>query len=120
MEKLFLSIKKGIVGTFKFSGRASRFEFTTYVIFLTIFFYGSIFLILFSELGSLILDSVLVIPLYFLTAITVVLSQFACGARRLEDMGKPKLLLILAFIPIVGLLFILYLMVTPSSDSNKK
>ena len=38
MNKLFQSIKKGIIGTFNFDGNSNQFEYCIYFIFLIIFF----------------------------------------------------------------------------------
>ena len=40
-NNLIDSIKKGICGTFTFSGKSNQFEFTTYIVLTAIVFYGS-------------------------------------------------------------------------------
>ena len=46
-NNLVASIKKGIRGTFTFTGKSNQFEFTTYIILTAIVFYGSKILTLF-------------------------------------------------------------------------
>ena len=116
MEELFLSLKKGVYGTFKFSGRSNRFEFTTYVIFTMVVYYGGsiLFFSYFADIFEIVF-----VP-WLILAILLGCSQFANGARRLEDIGKSKFLLLLAFIPIVSIIFLLYLMFALGDDPYKK
>ena len=114
------SIKKGISGTFTFSGKSNQFEFITYFIFSLIVYFGITYL-LFSGFDTY-LES-MAGPLFFIWAILAFLlgiSQFANGARRLEDMGVNKWSLLIVFIPIIGLFFTLYLCVTPSVTKKRK
>ena len=48
------------------------------------------------------------------------ISQFANGARRLEDMRVNKWALLVVLIPIINLFFTLYLCVTPSVTKKRK
>jgi len=62
-------------------------------------------------------------PLFFVWWILVILlgiSQLANGARRLEDMDVNKWALLIGFIPIIGIIFVLYLCVTPSVAKKRK
>ena len=119
MEKLFLSIKKGVCCAFKFSGRSNQFEFTTYVIFTMVVYYGgtSLLFFYFADFYKIVFFP------WAILAILLTCSHFANGARRLEDAGNSKFLLLLVFIPIVGIIFILYLMIAssvPYSTNSKK
>ena len=58
--------------------------------------------------------------IWFALMILVSISQLANGARRLEDIGKNKWLLLIGFIPIIGVIFILYLCVTPGVAKKRK
>ena len=118
-NNLVASIKKGIRGTFTFTGKSNQFEFTTYIILTAIVFYGSkILLSPASDLPDAITGPLL--SVWFVLMIFVSISQLANGARRLEDIGKNKWLLLIGFIPIIGLIFILYLCVTPSVAKKRK
>ena len=118
-NNLVASIKKGIRGTFTFTGKSNQFEFTTYIILTAIVFYGSkILLSPASDLPDSITGPLL--SVWFVLMILVSISQLANGARRLEDIGKNKWLLLIGFIPIIGIIFILYLCVTPSVTKKRK
>ena len=114
------SIKKGISGTFTFSGKSNQFEFITYFIFSLIMYYGSTIL-LFSGLDTY-LESISgpLFAVWLILCFLLGISQFANGARRLEDMGVNKWALLIGFIPIIGLFFILYLCATPSATKKRR
>ena len=113
------SIKKGICGTFTFSGKSNQFEFTTYIVLTAIVFYGSkVLLFPVIDLPESMAGPLVFI--WFALMILVSISQLANGARRLEDIGKNKWLLLIGFIPIIGVIFILYLCVTPSVAKKRK
>ena len=119
-NNLVQSIKKGITGTFTFSGKSNQFEFITYFIFSLIVYFGITYL-LFSGFDTY-LES-MAGPLFVVWSLLCFLlgiSQFANGARRLEDMGVNKWSLLIVFIPIIGLFFTLYLCVTPSVTKKRK
>ena len=119
-NNLVQSIKKGIRGVFTFSGKSNQFEFITYFIFSLSVYFGITYL-LFSGFDTY-LES-MAGPLFFIWAILAFLlgiSQFANGARRLEDMDVNKWSLLIVFIPIIGLFFTLYLCVTPSVTKKRK
>ena len=119
-NNLVASIKKGIRGVFTFSGKSNQFEFITYFIFSLIVYFGITYL-LFSGFDTY-LES-MAGPLFFIWAILAFLlgiSQFANGARRLEDMGVNKWSLLIVFIPIINLFFTLYLCITPSVAKKRK
>ena len=119
-NNLVASIKKGIRGVFTFSGKSNQFEFITYFIFSLIVYFGITYL-LFSGFDTY-LES-MAGPLFFIWAILCFLlgiSQFANGARRLEDMGINKWSLLIVLIPIIGLFFTLYLCITPSVTKKRR
>ena len=119
-NNLVASINKGIRGTFTFSGKSNQFEFITYFVLTVIVYYGGTIL-LFSAFETY-LES-MGGPLFFVWWILVILlgiSQLANGARRLEDMDVNKWALLIGFIPIIGIIFVLYLCVTPSVAKKRK
>ncbi|MDR2000956.1 MAG: DUF805 domain-containing protein [Zoogloeaceae bacterium] len=81
-----------------FSGRASRPEFWWFALFqfLLIFVLGFV-----SSVVS------------FIVALALLVPSLAVGVRRLQDIGKSGWLILLALIPIVGLILI-YFFVQPS------
>ena len=119
-NNLVQSIKKGISGTFTFSGKSNQFEFITYFIFSLIVYYGSTIL-LFSGLDTYLQSiSGPLFAVWLILCFLLGISQFANGARRLEDMDVNKWALLIGFIPIIGIIFVLYLCVTPSVAKKRK
>ena len=124
-NNLVASIKKGICETFTFSGKSNQFEFITYFIFSLIVYFGITYLffsIIIPFLDGTPLQS-RIGPLFAVWSILCFLlgiSQFANGARRLEDMGVNKWSLLVVLIPIIGLFFTLYLCITPSVAKKRK
>ena len=113
MERLLLSIKKGVFGTLNFSDKSDRFEFITYFVFAWIITYLTILL------ASLKDDFQTSYVYLFLGLITIIsISSFANAARRLEDIGTSKLLLIVLLVPIFNLFIIIYLCFALSNDKN--
>ena len=113
MERLLLSIKKGILGTLNFSDKSDRLDFITYFVFAWIITYLTILL------ASLIDDFQTSYVYLFLGLITIIsISSFANAARRLEDIGTSKLLLIVLLVPIFNLFIIIYLCFALSNDKN--
>ena len=112
MEKnsnnLVTSIKRGIGGTFTFSGKSNRFEYITYFIFLLGVYIGSLFLLFeINEEGLIFL-------IWSIFSIVCAISLTTLIARRLGDMGHSKWVVILAFIPIIGIPLPFYLMIFKS------
>ena len=118
MEKnsnnLVTSIKRGIGGTFTFSGKSNRFEYITYFIFLLSVYIGSIFLLF--QINADVIDSSsgFLLFIWSIFSFVVAISGTTLMARRLGDMGHSKWVVILAFIPIIGIPLPFYLMIFKS------
>ena len=118
MEKnsnnLVTSIKRGIGGTFTFSGKSNRFEYITYFIFLLSVYIGSIFLLF--QINADVIDSSSGFLLFIWSIFSFVcaISLTTLIARRLGDMGHSKWVVILTFIPIIGIPLPFYLMIFKS------
>ncbi len=107
-NNLVTSIKKGIGGTFTFSGKSNRFEYITYFIFLLGVYIGSLFLLFeINEEGLIFL-------IWSIFSIVCAISLTTLMARRLGDMGHSKWVVILAFIPIINIPLPFYLMIFKS------
>ena len=107
-NNLVTSIKRGIGGTFTFSGKSNRFEYITYFIFLLGVYIGSLFLLFeINEEGLIFL-------IWSIFSIVCAISLTTLMARRLGDMGHSKWVVILAFIPIIGIPLPFYLMIFKS------
>tara|TARA_B100002003_G_scaffold215986_1_gene215199 strand:- start:342 stop:710 length:369 start_codon:yes stop_codon:yes gene_type:complete len=109
------SIKKGILQTFTFSGKSNRFEFATYFITTSVAYYAFTILLVtkFEEFY------VSFVGLWIILAIILGISQLANTVRRLNYLGDSMWLLILVLIPILNLLFIVYLCVGSSESEIK-
>ena len=113
-NNLVTSIKRGIGGTFTFSGKSNRFEYITYFIFLLSFYIGSIFLLF--QINADVIDSSsgFLLFIWSIFSFVVAISGTTLMARRLGDMGHSKWVVILAFIPIIGIPLPFYLMIFKS------
>ena len=108
-NNLVKNIKKGIGATFTFSGKSNRFEYITYFIFLLSVYIGSIFLLF--EINA---EGGLIFLIWSIFSIVCAISLTTLIARRLGDMGHNKWIVIIAFIPIIGIPLPFYLMIFKS------
>lgn len=91
-----------------FSGRARRKEYWMFVLFNLLF-----------GIALMVADNVLGIavellgygPLYGLYTLFVLLPSLAVGVRRLHDVGKSGWMMLILFIPLIGAIWLLVLMV---------
>lgn len=89
-----------------FNGRATRSEFWWFV--------------LFSVVVQIIARMLLGISLGGLVALALLVPSLAVGSRRLHDIGKSGWLQLLALIPVIGWLVLLYWEVQPSqAEANQ-
>lgn len=100
-----------------FSGRARRKEYWMFVLFNMIF--GAVAMsldnILNLEIGSLPYG-----VFYFLYSLVLLIPGLAVCVRRLHDVGKSGWMLLIVFIPIVGAIWLLVLMVTDSNPGENQ
>jgi uncharacterized membrane protein YhaH (DUF805 family) len=94
-----------------FEGRASRPEYWFFVLF--VFVAGLVLRLI----GHLLFGGIMLSLLFNLA---VFLPHIAVGARRLHDIDRSGWFLLLAFIPIVGWLVLLYFMVQPSTPGPNR
>lgn len=100
-----------------FSGRARRKEYWMFVLFNMIF-----------AIVAMILDNVLGIamegigygPLYGLYVLAMLIPGLAVAVRRLHDVGKSGWMILIALIPLIGLIWLLVLMVTDSNAGENQ
>ena len=91
-----------------FTGRATRSEYWYFV--------------LFNAIATIVLSTVdLALGMNLLSGVyslAVLIPGIAVGVRRLHDMGKAGTMLLLCFVPIVGLI-VIYWMCQPSVEDNQ-
>ncbi len=94
-----------------FSGRARRTEYWMFALFNFIFL-----------MVALLLDVLLgtIAVFYALYALAMLIPSLAVGVRRLHDVGKSGWMLLIAFIPIIGGIWLLVLYLTDSQLGTNK
>ncbi|MBJ6108658.1 DUF805 domain-containing protein [Hymenobacter sp. BT523] len=100
-----------------FSGRARRKEYWMFVLFQLIF--GIVAMTLDSMLGLAIAP----LPygyIYVLFSLAMLLPGLSLAVRRLHDVNKSGLFLLIAFIPLVGAIWLLVLMCTEGTPGDNQ
>lgn len=104
------AVKAAFKGYVDFNGTATRPAFWYFVLFYII-----------ALIVAVVIDSVLFgAPafLYFAVSLGLLLPNLAVSIRRLHDMGKSGWWLLIAFVPIVGLIVLIYFYVQPSKTAD--
>jgi uncharacterized membrane protein YhaH (DUF805 family) len=115
----FAALKKYV----NFNGRARRKEFWIFILFNLIFFVGALFLTNLSKIpsgrvGEDLIPNLAIICL-ILTFIGII-PVISVTVRRLHDIGKSGWMFFISFIPLIGGIWILILMLRDSDpDENK-
>ncbi len=104
------AIKSGFENYFNFGGRATRSEFWWWFLFQIICY-----------VAASVLDGVLGLGTLSLVASLALLApSLAVGSRRLHDINKSGWLQLLYFIPLIGLLVMIYFLVQKSDASENR
>ncbi|QLI81842.1 DUF805 domain-containing protein [Chitinibacter fontanus] len=88
-----------------FNGRASRSEYWWFALF------AFLVSILLSASGAGLISG--------LFSLATLVPSLAVGVRRLHDLGKSGWFLLIALIPLIGALILIYWFIQPSTDSNQ-
>ena len=121
MNNMVAAVRKVLSNYATFTGRASRPEFWWWIL--------AVFL---ATLAAQAVDAILIGPILgfdfgdesagqpvsLLLSLAIVLPALAVGARRLHDMGKSGWWLLIGFVPIVGVLVLLWFYTRPSEGPN--
>ncbi len=121
MNNMVAAVRKVLSHYATFTGRASRPEFWWWIlaVFLATLVTQTIDAILIGPmLGFDIGDENAGQPLSMLVSLAIFLPALAVGARRLHDMGKSGWWLLIGFVPIVGVLVLLWFYTRPSEGPN--
>jgi len=86
-----------------FEGRASRSEFWWFALF---------------QLLVMIVASMLGKAIYTVVVLALVLPSLGVSARRLHDIGKTAWYLLLHFLPIIGILVLIFFWVQPGENES--
>ena len=109
-KAIFEYFKEGVTLKYMdFSGRARRREYWSYT--LCAFVIGFVAGLIDGLIG---LHSVLSL----IVSLALLLPSLAISLRRLQDIGKPWQYILFAFIPIIGILYLLYLGVQDSQPGE--
>ncbi|MEZ4930068.1 MAG: DUF805 domain-containing protein [Chitinophagales bacterium] len=100
-----------------FNGRARRKEYWMFALFNMIF--AVVAMVLDNVLGIAI-DSIGYGPIYGLYTLAVLVPGLAVAVRRLHDVSKSGWWLLIAFIPLIGGLYLIYLMVKDSDPGSNE
>lgn len=100
-----------------FSGRARRKEYWMFVLFNSIF---ATFAIVLDNILGITIGELFYGPVYILYALFVFLPGLAVSVRRLHDIGKSGAMVLISFIPVVGSIWLLVLMVTESYPEDNQ
>lgn len=92
-----------------FEGRATRPEFWWF--FLFNFIVGIILSLFGSKVGTVLSG---------IWSLAILLPQLGLGARRLHDINKSGWLLLLAFIPVVGIILLIYWWAQPGDATENQ
>ena len=100
-----------------FKGRARRKEYWMFTIFNIIF--GGIAMTLDSVFGIAI-EGVGYGPLYGIYVLVLFIPGLAVAVRRLHDIGKSGWMYLIVFIPLIGAIWILVLLLKDSEEGDNK
>jgi uncharacterized membrane protein YhaH (DUF805 family) len=100
-----------------FNGRARRTEYWMFVLFNLIFAFIAIFI---DNILNISIEGVGYGPIYSLYSLIVIIPGLAVTIRRLHDVGKSGWMLLIAFIPVIGVIWLFVLLCTESQININK
>jgi uncharacterized membrane protein YhaH (DUF805 family) len=98
-----------------FSGRARRTEYWMFALFNIIF---AIVAVVLDNVLGLAMEDIGYGPIYIIYALAMFLPALGVLVRRLHDVGKSGAMIFIAFIPLIGAIWLLVLMVTDSDPGQ--
>lgn len=100
-----------------FTGRARREEYWMFVLFNTSFAVAALII---DDYAGLTFAGLRYGPLYILYTLAIFIPSLAVSVRRLHDVGKSGAMIFIAFLPIVGAIWLFVLHVTDSEPGENK
>lgn len=98
-----------------FYGKANREEYWLFVLFTNL---ATILTIVLDHTLDLVIHGTFYGPIYLIYLTITFIPGLSLAVRRLHDVGKSGWMLLLAFIPIIGALWLLYLFVSPGIQNH--
>ena len=108
-------IKRAWVKSFDWTGRAQRAEYWSFAAFWWVYLFGGLFLGVAVGQLSEVLNAVLLL-IWVLGLVATVPASLGIRVRRLHDAGMTGWLVLLTFVPYVGLIFLLVVSLLPSQE----
>lgn len=102
------AVRAGLEKYAVFHGRSSRSEFWYWVLFVVL-------LSVATSIVDAIIGATILGPL---VSLALLLPGLAVSVRRLHDIGKSGWWVLVGFIPVLGLIYLIYLYVQPSDGPN--
>ncbi len=102
---------------FDFKGRARRKEYWMFVLFNLIF---AILAFVLDNILGIAMEDVGYGPLYTFYVLGMLIPGLAVAVRRLHDIGKSGWLILIAFIPLVGPIWLIVQMVADSEQGENE
>lgn len=109
--------KKALSQWKDFDGRARRKEYWMFTLFNLIFIIAAGII---DRVTGLANDLTGIGPVYVIYVVAMFIPSIAVAIRRLHDIGKPGWWLLLVIIPVIGGLWLLYLMVQDSEPGDNQ
>jgi uncharacterized membrane protein YhaH (DUF805 family) len=113
MKYYFLAFQKYA----DFYGKANREEYWLFVLFTNL---AAILTIVLDHALGLVIQGTFYGPVYLIYLTITFLPGLSLAVRRLHDVGKSGWMVLLAFIPIIGALWLLYLFVSPGIQNHSE
>ncbi|ESU29037.1 aminopeptidase [Flavobacterium limnosediminis JC2902] len=101
----------------EFSGRARRKEYWMFLLFNMIF---AVVAMILDNLFGIAFGNIGYGPLYIIYAIAMFIPGLAVGIRRLHDIGKSGWMTLIVFIPLIGPIWLLVLLVSEGDRGANK
>ena len=115
LKEMIKCIKHRLINIFSFSDTAGRLDYLCVYLGSWGFFLIPLYITILLDIDGTGIAQFLPLILIILAIIGL-----ANTCRRLNDLKKTRLLVLLLFVPIIGLIFILYLLFTPGTKYIKK
>lgn len=102
------AVRSGLTNYAVFTGRASR----------SAYWYFALFQILVGAIARAVDGGIGITLVSPLASLALLLPALGVGVRRLHDIGKSWKWMLLILIPILGWIYLIYLMIQPSDGPN--